>query len=126
MASNSASLGRSTGVSFVDLLDFFVAALVAMKVLHTMNRTWRFVSRRSGRAHQALLQSPGKYFLGQFATDENHLGARLFAGGPWFSRLGSHHHVHALEEHAPVHSLHVKDALVAQQVRAVHLDHAAQ
>ena len=34
MASNSFSLGRSIAVSLVDLLDFLVAALVAMKTLH--------------------------------------------------------------------------------------------
>ncbi|WP_251864364.1 hypothetical protein [Achromobacter sp. Marseille-Q4962] len=34
MASISSSLGRSIAVSLVDLLDFLVAALVAMKTLH--------------------------------------------------------------------------------------------
>src|SRR5690606_9581569 len=150
MASNSSSLGRSIAVSLVDLLDFLVAALVAMKTLHyesilaraclpgpcacclrysyltVLPSSHRVTYPKRGSPRQALLQAPGKNLLGQLAANEDHLGGRLFGRGPRFAGFGAHHHVHTLEQHAAVDALHVQNALVTQQVRAIDLHHAAQ
>src|SRR3954471_8478059 len=75
---------------------------------------------------QALLQPGDEQILRQLLADEDEERSFLVALAPGLAHVAAHHHVHSLEHHAARIALHPEDALVAQQVRAVDLDHAGE
>src|SRR5437773_5223774 len=75
---------------------------------------------------QTLLETGQEQVFGQLLADEDQDRFLLVRLGPGLAEVPAHHHVHALEHHPPGVALHPQDALVAQQVRPVDLDHARQ
>src|SRR2546422_672526 len=75
---------------------------------------------------QTLLEAGYEQVFGQLLADEDQDRLLLVRLGPGLAEVAAHHHVHALEHHPPSVALHPQDALVAQQVRPVDLDHARQ
>src|SRR3990172_7149056 len=80
---------------------------------------------RTRPSGQALLQAGDEQVARQLAADE-HQDRLLLVLAPGLAHVAAHHHVHALEHDAPRLALHPEHALVAQQVRPVHLDHAGE
>src|SRR5438552_2636408 len=75
---------------------------------------------------QTLLETGYEQVFGQLLADEHQDRLLLVRLGPGLAEVPAHHHVHALEHLPPGVALHPQDALVAQQVRPVDLDHARQ
>src|SRR5205085_6899190 len=75
---------------------------------------------------QALFQPGDEQILRQLLVDEDEERGLLLALPPRLAHVAAHHHVYALEDDAARIALHPEDALVAQQIRAVDLDHARE
>src|SRR6266850_1111786 len=75
---------------------------------------------------QTLLETGYEQVFGQLLADEHQDRLLLVRLGPGLAEVAAHHHVNALEHHPPGVAFHPQDALVAQQVRPVDLDHARQ
>src|SRR5207302_2064903 len=109
-----------------------ISCVTAPCCAHNSSRaktTWTTALRRrlmAGLFCQTLLETGYKKVFGQLLADEDQDRLLLVRLGPGLAEVAAHHHVHALEHDAARIALHPQDALVAQQVRAVDLDHARQ
>src|SRR5690606_26560399 len=121
MARSSSSVGSCSGVMTLAVLLTMIHPLSSSVCL------WAncFVESFDGSG-ETLFQTPRQYFLGKFTADKYHPGIRLFTRKPRFSRFGTHHHVHPLEQHASINTLHVQNTLIAQQIGPVYLENATE
>src|SRR5712664_3592128 len=75
---------------------------------------------------QTFLEAGEEQVLRQLLADEHQQRFLPVGLGPGLAEVAAHHHVHALEHDAARIALHPQHALVAQEIRAVHLDHARE
>src|SRR5690606_29138998 len=123
MARSSSSVGSCSGVKTLAVLLTMVHPLSSNVMSGGRAQSTTCASAGSD---QTLFQTPRENLLGQFTSYKYHFGIRLFTRKPGLSGLGTHHHVHALEQHAAVNAFQEQNALVAQQVRPINLYDAAQ